>query len=722
MNEISRERLDELVSRVGPGAGPDDAACRGRILIVDDEKMNRTLMSHQLGQHGFLVETAASGEEGLQRIGEQEFDLLLLDIVMPGMDGFEVLSRIRETWGPGALPVIMATGSDSSEHIARSLEGQANDYVTKPLHLPVALARIATQMERKFANDSIRRTEGRLALAIAGSNDGIWDWDLATDRVYLSERWRRIVGLRGGDDEVASDDWLDRIHAEDRQNVLKDLHAVLDGITLKFVSEHRIRHENGTYRWVLVRGMTARNGAGEARRIAGSMTDITLRRSIDRLTGLPNRAPMTERIDRTLARLRNEPGRLCALFVINIDGVGLINEGYGEQFGDMVLRTVADRLINTLRPTDVVASFGGDEFAVFLDRIDDPSNALRVGRRIQEVVGETIRGEDRTITLTAGIGVSVSASRHQSGSDLVSEALIALNRAKQAGKSAIVLFDENMQTMAARRLDIEQDLRAALDADEIRLAYQPIVDLRDGTLHGFEALARWHHPRRGPVSPADFIPVAEESGLIVPMTARLLEMAIETSGRWSEIYAAGRPFYVSVNLSARNFETTDLVANIEAVLRKRGVPNAALKVEITESQMMKDFRAARRMLDEFREAGIRIALDDFGTGHSSLAYLAELPFDTLKIDRSFVDRADLLPNKRKILQAVIALGKSLGMNIVAEGVETPGEDGLIRHLGCDAGQGYLYAKPSPADALTAILERWRIDPVEIVAPSPSKGR
>ena len=714
MNELSRERIDDLISRPAEPASGPGTGCRGRVLVVDDEKLNRTLISHDLTQNGYTVETVSAGADALRRIEESEFDLVVLDIMMPEMDGFETLSRIRKKRSSGQLPVIMATASDSSENITRSLEGQANDYVTKPLHLPVALARINTQLDRKFANDAKRKSEERLALAIAGSNDGIWDWDLQSDRIYQSDRWRRIIGLHDGDGEMTSEDWFDRIHVEDRQTVLKDMHAALDGITLKFVSEHRVRHENGTYRWVLVRGMAARTANGEARRIAGSMTDITHRRAIDQLTGLPNRSPLTERIDRTLSRLRNEPGRICALFVVNIDGVGMINEGYGEQFGDMVLKTVADRLVNTLRPTDVVASFGGDEFAVFLDRIEDPSNALRIGQRIQEMVGRKIEGEDRTITLTAGIGVVVSTPRHRSGNDMVTEALIALNRAKRAGKGTITLFDENMQTTAARRLDIEQDLRGAIERGDIRLAYQPIVNLKDGALEGFEALARWQDPVRGFVSPADFIPVAEESGLIVPLTERLVSQAADTAAGWAKNYSHGRPFYISVNLSARNLETAGLVGTVVDLLKERGVPPEFLKVEVTETQMMKDIQAARHMLEEFRDAGIRSALDDFGTGHSSLSYLAELPFDTIKIDRAFVDKADQLPNKRKILQAITVLGKSLGMSIVAEGVETAGEHDLLALLACDSGQGYLYAKPSPPEALKAILERWRIDPVEIV--------
>ena len=706
MNEISRTELEKLQSGQTPPGGEN--AHRARILVVDDEKLNRTIISHELTEHGFLVEVAENGPSALERIAHKEYDLIILDIVMEGMDGFEVLARIREEHTPGALPVIMATSSDSSENIARALEGQANDYVTKPLQMPVALARIHTQLDRKFANDAVRRSEERLALAISGSNDGIWDWDLVNETLYLSERWCEIIGVRSADQNVAPDFWLDRIHVEDRQDVMRNLRASLDGIAHHFASEHRVRHENGTYRWVLVRGMTARSRDGEPIRIAGSMTDITGHKAVDRLTGLPNRAPLAERVDRTLSRIRHDPEHLAALLAINIDGLGLINEGYGEKFGDTVLKAVANRLTNTLRPTDVVASLGGDEFSVFLDRIEEPANALEVGRRIQNVIGETINSEERSITLTSGVGIVVSDDRHKTGNDMISEALTALSRAKKMGKGGIATFDEQMLTASTRRLDMEQGLRAAIDDGHISLAYQPILDLATGAIIGFEALARWDDPHRGMVSPGDFIPVAEESGLIGPLTEQVLRQASSTAADWYANFAKGRDFFISVNLSARNFETRDLVSYAQNLLTEYRIPPSMLKVEVTESQMMKDIDGARRMLEEFREVGISIALDDFGTGHSSLEYLARLPLDTLKIDRSFIDKSDEMEEKRKILHAIVALGKSLDMMIVGEGVETAGEHGVVCDLGCDAVQGFLYAKPMPAADLTGVLEKWKI--------------
>lgn len=710
MNRIvSPVPADDLLSPAGRQAGRVVEFQNRRILVAVGAEDDRTSLSDQLRDRGFAVTAAADGGEALARIAESAFDVVLLD-ARPGLDSaLETLGRIRETCDADALPVILATDLDDGEGIERALDAGANDYVVKPIAFPRVLARIRNQVARKAATEAAGQAERRRTLAVAGSNDGIWDWDLVRDTVFFSERWCGILGIRTEETDAVPDFWLDRIHAEDRQTVLKDLRASLDGIANQLVSEHRIRHENGTYRWVLVRGMVARSVDGEPERIAGSMTDITDRKAIDRLTGLPNRAPLSERIDRTLARLRQYPDQTAGLFVINIDGVGTINEGYGELFGDMILKTVADRLTNTLRPTDVVASLGGDEFSVFLDRIEDPSDALRIARRIQEVIAETIEGEDRSINLTAGIGVAISAERHRRGSDMISEAFAALNRAKKVGKSGIALFDEQMQASAARRLDTERALRVAIDNGEIQLAYQPIVDLRTGSLAGFEGLARWLHPERGIVSPGEFIPVAEESGLIVPMTERLMELAVETARDWTRDYARGRAFYVSVNLSARNFETASLVQDTEDVLRRYRVPASVLNVEVTESQMMQDIDAARRTLEQFREAGIHIALDDFGTGHSSLAYLTRLPLDTLKIDRSFVEGADRVPDKRKILQAIVALGKSLDMAIVGEGIETAGEHAVVSGLGCDAGQGYLYARPTAAEDLTPILESWRID-------------
>ena len=686
----------------------------GRLLVVGDGQRTRVALAETLRDSGFAVETAIDGPEALAHVRDTEFDAVLVDLRTRERDGLGTLALIREIRSGDELPVLVATRESDADVLNHALSVGANDCIADPFGGPAAVARIRGQIARKVATDARRLSEKRLAIAIAGSNDGIWDWDLRTDRIYLSARWQTIVGLAPREADVPPDSWLDRIHSDDRQGMLKDLRSSLGGLTDQFVSEHRIRHENGTYRWVLVRGAVDRSAEGEAERIGGSMTDITDRKSIDRLTGLPNRAPLSERIDRTLARLRQHPGQSAALFVINVDDVATINEGYGEHFGDMVLRTVADRLTNTLRPTDVVASLGGDEFSVFLDRIEDPAHSLRIAKRIQDVVAETIEGEEHSINLTAGIGVAISAERHLRGSDMISEAFSALNRAKKTGKGGIALFDENMQATAARRLDTERALRLAIDSGEMQLAYQPIVDMKSGTLVGFEGLARWNHPEKGMISPAEFIPVAEESGLIVPMTDWLLDVAAQTAHDWATTYASGRDFFISVNLSARNFETASLVRDTEAVLRRHDIDASYLKVEVTETQMMHDIDAARRTLEEFREAGIRIALDDFGTGHSSLSYLTNLPLDALKIDRSFVARADREPAKRKILQAIVALGKSLDLSIIGEGIETFGEHIIARNLGCDAGQGYLYARPTAAADLANVLESWGVDLDELI--------
>lgn len=662
-----------------------------------------------LQRHQYAVDIVPSAEEALTRLHSGVYDTVIVDHVLPMLDGLETVTQIRASWPDKSLPVVMALSGGTMSEMVDALSDGATDFVDTSTDLSIALNRIDSQVARRSSSEAVGRAERRLALAVEGSNDGIWEWDLQDDCLTLSSRWYGLLGLRANPDSVGPDLWLDRIHTEDRHLFMKALRASLDGTSEYFSSEHRIRHENGTYRWALARGVVARSALGEPERVGGSLTDITDRKAVDHLTGLPNRAPLSARIDRTLARLRQHPEHAAALFVLNVDGVGTINEGYGEHFGDMVLQTVADRLTNKLRPTDVVASLGGDEFSVFLDKIDDPSNALRIAKRIQDVVAETIKGDDRSINLTAGVGVVISAPHHERGNDMITEAFTALNRAKKSGKGGIALFDEEMQSTAARRLDTEHELRVAIEHGAIQLAYQPIIDLENGGILGFEGLARWHHEERGLISPGEFIPVAEESGLIIPMTWRLLDVAAETASVWMKDYAKGRPFFISVNLSARNFETPTLVRDTADILREHNVPPEYLKVEVTESKMMNDIEGARRTLEEFREAGIRIALDDFGTGHSSLAYLAKLPLDTLKIDRSFIDQSDIQVDKQKILQAIVSLGNAFDMLIVGEGIETSGEHDVVRTLGCTAGQGFLYARPTAAEDLVSLLENWSVD-------------
>lgn len=689
------------------------AAYAADILFVGLPRPVDDALCEALRANGHAIETADAAD-AVSRVLQGNFGVVILDHAPPLHDALDTLDRLRRhlTIDDQPIALVFQPGMDKEELErtgAHALTLGASDCLDADTDIRLAVARIGSQAMLGYVTGAAQEAESRLSLAIEGANDGIWDWSLQSNELRLSDRWHDIVGLHGSGGSVVPDFWLDRVHEDDRQGVLRDLRSSLDGLSDHFLSEHRVRHENGTYRWVLVRGVVARGNNGEAERIAGSMTDITDRKAIDRLTGLPNRGPLSERIDRTLARLKQHESGTAALFVINIDGVGIINEGYGERIGNAVLKAIAWRLTNTLRPTDVVASFGGDEFGIFIDRIDDPADSLRIGKRIQDVIAETIECEDRMINLTSGIGVVVSTNRHVHGTDMISEAYTSLKRAKRSGKGGIALFDEKMQMSAARRLDTERELRIAIDRGEVQLAYQPIFDLETGDLTGFESLARWLHPERGMISPGEFIPVAEESGLIVPMTAALFEIAMERAAYWSRTYAADRPFYISVNLSARNLETPTLVAEIDDTLQRHGVPASILKIEVTESQMMKDFDLARQRLEQFREAGIRIALDDFGTGYSSLSYLTQLPFDTLKIDRSFIAGSDKSAEKQKVLHAIVALGHSLDMMVVGEGVETTGEHDIVRSLDIDTCQGYLYGRPALPDDLEPLLTRWKVD-------------
>jgi diguanylate cyclase (GGDEF)-like protein/PAS domain S-box-containing protein len=705
INKIDGNLAKSIMTPVAGETAADGAVAD--VLFLGPENASNDPLVSALRDRNLTVRTL-NGADGAAAV-TYSVGAVVIDHTVGEVNGIETLDLVRRNYTDEQVPVILVATGIAVDDCAEALSHGANDVVDRTGALALAVQRIDDHVATARLRRQLKKSQDRLTLAIEGSNDGIWDWDIDAGTLQLSHRWYEILGIRHGRDTVDPDYWLDRIHDDERNSVLTDLRASLDGLSDRFSSEHRIRHENGTYRWVHVHAAVARNADGEAIGIAGSMTDITDRKAIDRLTGLPNRGPLSARIDRTLGRIRRHPGAAAALYAINIDGVGMINEGYGEAVGNMVLKTIAGRLTSTLRPTDVVASFGGDEFGVFLDRIDDPSDSLRVGKRIQEVISETIECEGRTINLTSGIGIVVSTERHVCGTDMISEAFTALKRAKKSGKGNISLFDEKMEMSAARRLDIERELRTGIDNGDIVLAYQPIFNLNTGELTGFESLARWFHPERGMVSPGEFIPVAEESGLIVPMTTHLIEVAAERAAAWNEKYANGRPFFLSVNLSAQNLETPQLIKETQDAFDRFGAPLSCLKIEVTESQMMKDFDGGRRRLEEFREAGVNIAIDDFGTGYSSLSYLTQLPFDMLKIDRSFIMDADLSAEKQKILHAIAALGQSLDMAIVGEGVERIGEHEIIKGLNMEACQGFFYGKPALPDDLDSLLSEWGID-------------
>ncbi|MBP1634401.1 MAG: hypothetical protein H6Q10_975 [Acidobacteria bacterium] len=681
------------------------------LLVVDDDEMNRDMLGRRLERAGFDVTLAEDGPSALTALDRVQPDLILLDIMMPGMSGLEVLRRIRAAPGGHRAQVILVTARAQSEDIVEGLEAGADDYVTKPIDMPVALARIRTQLAKRKAELALSESEERYALAVQGTNDGVWDWNLPTGRVYYSPRWKAIMGY--GEDETPDtiESWLLRVHDDDLERVRLELDEHLRGQTAHLETQHRTRRGD-SYRWVLVRGLAIRDGAGKAVRVAGSLTDITEGKVADALTGLPNRILFNDRLSRLFEHARRAPGFQYAVLFLDLDRFKTVNDSLGHRAGDALLVQTARRLERNLRSTDsvtrleagdtvgakvsghTVARFGGDEFAIILSGIRHVADATRVADRLNAALAERYEIEGQHIYVTASIGIALSMTGYDRPEDMLRDADTALYRAKAAGRGRYELFDAAMREQVVRRLELETDLRQAIERQEFVLFYQPIVALPEGELRGAEALIRWMHPTRGTVMPNEFLPLAEETGVIVQIGHWVLGEACRQIKRWEAEGQWPVPC-ISVNVSARQLAAPDFVARVTETVAAHGVSPQSVEFEITESIMMADPDAARGVLQRLKSAGFRIAIDDFGTGYSSLSYLQRFPVDRLKLDRSFLAQSARREESSAVMESVITLARHLRLEVVAEGIETPAQMEQVRGLKCGFGQGFYIAYPAP---------------------------
>jgi diguanylate cyclase (GGDEF)-like protein/PAS domain S-box-containing protein len=702
---------------------------RPRLLLVDDEALNRDMLGRRLERQGYDVVCADDGRQALAIIGEEaeRLDLVLLDVMMPELSGLDVLARIREQHNPTELPVVMVTACDQSQDVVAALEAGANDYVTKPVEFAIALARIRNQISQRRSARELRESQERYMLAVQGANDGLWDWDLVTNTVFYSPRWKQMLGYDERELSDSPQEWLARVHPDDQLNLQADLDAHRRGRSVTFSSEHRLMHRSGGYRWVLCRGAAVRNEAGNPYRMAGSLTDLTAMKVSDALTGLPNRLQFVERVEQCLARTRVENSGHFAVLFIDVDRFKMVNDSLGHAAGDQLLMTVAHRLREVIRSSDVVARdeslaarFGGDEFCVLLHRIHCPDDAQRVAGRILEKFGEPFDLAGQQMYLSVSIGIAVGSADYGSAEDLLRDADTAMYRAKAMGKSRAELFDRGMHEAIRSRLELESDLRKALENREFELNYQPVQSLDSGRVVGFEVLLRWRQPQRGLVPPATFVPIAEETGFIVPIGAWVLETACRQFVAWQRQGSAPEDLFLAVNVSSRQLRRSEFPTEVQQILELTGLPASRLHLEITETALLQQTDSVVAALHKLKEIGVGLQIDDFGTGYSSFNYIDKFPVDTVKIDRSFVSNLDSNAEHQGIVQAILTLARSLGMSVTAEGVETEREASELRQLDCKLAQGYYFARPLPANEAMKLLEGGSVTEESTPAPLTSR--
>lgn len=684
-----------------------------RILLVEDDEDDFLLTQSMLrapGHAKFELDWEHSYASALQAIGTARHDLYLVDYRLGEHTGLDL---VREAWeSDPPAPVILLTGEDDYRVDLAAAELGVTDYLVKgTTDTPTLQRTIRYAVRQHKAMADLRRSEERYAVAMRATNDGIWDWDLQSASMHFSERWKALLGY---EDVTWSEPeaWFALVHPGDLERLRREIDQHLGGHSPYFENEHRIRHADGEWRWVLTRGLTTRDRGGVPIRITGSLSDITERRRAqerlvhdalhDGLTGLPNRALFMDRLVQCVERLERDPAYACAVLYLDIDRFKLVNDSLDHAAGDRLLVELGRRVRSVLRPGDTLARRGGDEFTVLLDGIESPADALELAARAEHSIAEPVSLDSGELSVVASIGIAHTFDGVKDADELVRNADIAMYDAKARGGGSHKVFDASMHKRVLERVSLESRLRQAIERETLRTFFQPIVDLRTGALHGLEALARWPESEHD-VSPGDFVPVAEEAGLIGGLGALMLRRACHTLSGWREQGLVGPEVTVSVNVSIRQLTDASLIEHVRGALRDSKLPAGKLVLEITESTLIEHPLLVNAVLRQLLDLGVTLQLDDFGTGYSSLTVLHDFLGDTLKIDRAFVETILHRPASRAIIRSIIGLAHNLGLSVIAEGIEEREQVRALTALGCEFGQGYHFARPLPPSGIEALL-------------------
>jgi len=701
------------------------SAVPSKVLVVDDDITARMLAEQALTLEGFTVFEASDGLQALERFQEVHPDIVLMDIEMPELNGYEVCKQLRQLPFGRCVPILMATGFNDISSVSKAYEAGASDFVTKPLNWKILGQRLRYMIRASVAGAELielKKSERRLGNAQRIANLGNWEWDVPTNEVYWSDHLFSLLGSKRGkvepslnaffqcipeDDQFKVRFWFNRI-VNRRPNATHSLH-------------HRITHNDG-FRIVKHQVEADFDDEGQLVLLSGAVLDVTELRlaqdkilqlaNFDALTGLHNRTVFSREVDRAIKRAQkfNHSG---AVLFLDLDNFKRINDTFGHGIGDLLLKVVAKRLSKSARFNDrtrqgeskrdahLISRFGGDEFTILIPVVKDASEAKKIADRILDNIGRRVSLAGHELVVTPSIGIALFPQDGTEVESLLKNVDAAMYHVKHGGKNSYEMFAHSMNAVSKRRTQIEAYLRHAIDNNELHLVYQPQISLHSGKIIGVEALLRWVSPELGSVSPVEFIPVAEETGLITPIGEWVLFEACQQAQKWrGEALPAVR---MAVNLSVRQFARQNLESVVQRTLLKTGLPVRYLELEITENMLMDDVEGSVDTLHRLKDLGVCLAIDDFGTGYSSLSYLKRFPIDRLKIDRSFITHVTTNAEDASVTQAIIAVAHSLGLSVTAEGVESADQLAFLNENKCEEVQGYYFSKPVSPDDIRRLL-------------------
>jgi PAS domain S-box-containing protein len=693
------------------------------VLVVDDDMRSRIILREALEQADFSVQESEDGKEALASVQRQVPALVLMDVVMPEMDGFEACIAMRRLSFGENIPIVLMTGLDDTDSIKRAFEIGATSFITKPINYLLLIYRIKYLLRAESMAQRLRESEQRLAKAQELARLGHWEWDRQARRIHCSPTLCSIMGRPEKDSRLTFREFLNVIDPRDRaaitQTIIKSLKKKKN-----YRVDYRILTTDGSERIIYQEAETILNEKGSIDKILGFAQDITEQRRseekirylafFDSVTGLPNRAMLRQIFNHTLSTAKRY-NRIFAILFVDLDHFKRINDTLGHDVGDALLRQVSDRLRGCLRSSDrmsryeqtedsslpaglfggdAVTRLGGDEFVIVLTEIRAPENAAVVARRILETLYQPFEIGDHKLVVGASIGMSLYPLDGADFDTLLKKADTAMYHAKETGRNCAKYFVGRLNQRTIMRFNLEGQLREALEKEEFVLHYQPKLDIKSKCVVGVEALIRWNHPEKGIILPGEFIPIAEELGLIVPIGDWVLARALQKTTEWKQ--RGWEDLKVSVNISAVQFARSPLVERMAELLKTYGSDPRMLDIEITETVLLEDMQNCVNILNQLIEMGISVSIDDFGMGYSSFHYLNTLPLASLKIDRSFISGLDIHEGNAAIVRAMIGLAHNFNLAAVAEGVETQEQLDFLRENKCDQVQGFLFSRPMPA--------------------------